>query len=82
MRIEILHTRDPDAGCDFTVFIDGERVDKFEVADIDPGRGYLRSDWDEHTEWITNESDYSPAFRDAVLAARTEYASSEYIEED
>ena len=82
MNIEILHGRDPDSGCDHTVFVDGERVDHVTVEDIDPGRGYTREDWDEHTEWVESSTSYSPAFRDAVLAEREEAGDSQYIADE
>ncbi len=51
-RIQIIHHRDPDAGCIHTVFVDDREVEHFEVEDIDPGAGY---------EWETVDTRYTIA---------------------
>lgn len=81
-KVEILHVRDPDGGCEHVAFVDGERVDSITVEDVDPGRGYLLSDWREATEWVETGADYTEAFRDAVVAERNDAESNQYIEED
>jgi hypothetical protein len=47
-RVEVIHDRDSDGGCDVAVYIDGKEVE-FTFFDIDPGRGHIRSEWDEET---------------------------------
>lgn len=51
VRIELIHSRDPDGGCDITVVLDGTVIDKTQVeqVDIDPGYGYSRAEWDATT---------------------------------
>lgn len=80
-RLEVLVIRDPDGGTDVEVFIDGEPWAYAEEV-VDPGRGHVRSEWDEHTASVEAEEDYSPAFKAAVLAARAEASDSKYIEDD
>lgn len=80
VRIEILHTRDPDASCEMTVWVDGVRVDNVTVEDIDPGRGYEGDDWDESTADVATIEHYTPEFREAVVAVRNAYSDNRYIE--
>ena len=65
MKIEILHYRDPDRGCDIYVYVDGVETDPYtEIAyvNVDPGRGHDVEDWDETTEWETSpERDTHPS---------------------
>lgn len=85
MKIEILHVRDPDGGCDHTVFVDGLAIEHpaLSVEDVDAGRGYTREDWDESTEWFLDQHpSASEAFKAAVLAAREDPPGGKYIEED
>lgn len=79
MKIEILHGRDPDSSCDMDVYVDGVRVEHVTVESIDPGAGYEVEMWDEHTDWVEAQEDYSPAFRQAVVAERQEARSSDYV---
>jgi hypothetical protein len=46
MKIQIIHSRDPDSECSITVYIDGVRRDDVEVEDIDPGAGYEPEDYE------------------------------------
>ena len=82
MRIEILHTREADGGCEVDVYIDGQPVrDDVTVQDVDPGRGYPLEDWQETTAFIEADPTLSDAFKAAVLAARdAEEEDSEFIE--
>jgi len=81
VTIEIMHSRDPDSECDLDVLANGERVD-FSSEDIDPGRGHMLSDWNEHTEWVLTQSGYSPNFIAKVASARDEARENRYIEDD
>lgn len=76
--VEIVHGRDPDEGCEHTVFVDGARVDAY-VEDIDPGRGYERESWDENIEAIRTQEGLSEAFREHAIATREAYGDSKYI---
>jgi hypothetical protein len=79
MKVEILHQRDPDAGCVHTVFVDGVAIEDYTVEDVDPGAGYERADWDARFEM---DESYSPAFREATVAALTAAGDSPYIVEE
>ena len=81
--IEILHVRDPDGNCTVEVWVDGEPTDDFMMADVDPGRGYERRDWEETKDYIAGpDFDGSPAFKAAAAQAYEEWADNKYIEED
>lgn len=80
--IEILHMRDPDYECDLVVFLNGERVENVAIEDIDPGRGYSRSDWDERIADAHEDAKSSPAFREAVVQALVDMGGNQYIEDD
>lgn len=82
MRIEVLHGRDPDAACELTIFVDGERVAIFVEEDVDPGAGHDVESWDEHTDYVAGQAQYSQAFRDAVVAERVAARGSQYVEGD
>lgn len=77
-KIAILHTRDPDSSCELRVFIDDIEVPagQLVIEDIDPGRGYIRSDWDESiAAYDGDDSAFAAAAREALIAA----ADSKYI---
>lgn len=78
-HIEVLHVRDSDAGCEVQVFVDGVRVE-VTMEDVDPGRGHLRSEWNERLR----EAQALPgsAFRDAYVTALVETADDPGIERD
>lgn len=76
-KIEVLHSREPDSGCEITVWLDGELAG-FDCEDIDPGRGYSREDWDRRTE--EPQGDRSPAFTAAVRDALEQASDSKYID--
>lgn len=46
MKIEVVHYRDPEEGCDLSVFVDGVLAE-VNVCNIDPGAGYDRNTWEE-----------------------------------
>lgn len=79
-KVQIVHGRNPDAECGLTVFVDGQRVDA-EVEDIDPGRGYTRSDWDVRLRdaAIAVQENPGDAYRLAVWQELTEAGDSQYI---
>lgn len=77
--VEVLHQRDPDEGCDITVWVNGIKHDA-EIDDIDPGRGYDVDDWDEQTDELRARPGLSDAFRSAAVAARVDARSSKYID--
>jgi len=81
MKVEVLHYRDPDSSCDITVWIDGKLVD-CTVEDIDPGRGYMMSDWEERIRDNRENTTYSEPFRQAVDEALEAASGSKYIEDD
>lgn len=81
MSVEIRASWHTDEGGFLTVYVDGVRTEAT-IEWIDPGRGYQTSSWREHTESVLLDVDYSPAFRDDVVAARLEAEYSQYIEDD
>lgn len=79
MKIEIVATRDPDGENEYAVFVDGVRDDSaVQIYDIDPGRGYSRSDW---LEFRTIEG-ASPAANDYHEQTVDSYVHSEWIEDE
>lgn len=78
--VEVLHQRDPDGGCDLTVWVNGIETTAF-TEDVDPGRGHDVEDWDDNTDVLRACPGLSDAFRSAAVAARVEARSSKYIEE-
>lgn len=81
--VEILHSRDPDGGCNIDLWIDGQRVrEGVTVEDIDPGRGHLRSDWHERIADAEASSNYSPDFQAALVGELEANADSQFIDED
>jgi hypothetical protein len=80
MKIEILHVRDPDYGCNITVWVDGVETTT-DVVDIDPGAGHERSDWEEEAAYaVADERERSYAFKCAVSAAFDVSGKSKYID--
>jgi hypothetical protein len=93
MNIEILHTRDPDMGCEISIYIDGALAEEggtipfnagttvhIREESIDPGAGYSRTDWDDRIESVSTNATLSDAFKADVLAALTQNADSQYID--
>lgn len=55
--VEIIHWRETEEGCEHVVFIDGVEVPA-DVHNIDPGRGWTRTEWDQQTEYeVSNASE-------------------------
>jgi hypothetical protein len=77
-RIEVLTVRDPDGYTDVSVFIDGRALEYTDET-VDAGAGHDRGEWDEYTETVRTTTSYTPAFRDAVLAARQDPPGEQYI---
>ncbi len=80
-QVEVLHVRDPDSSCSIAVWVNGVETRDFAEVDSDPGAGYMRSDWDEHTRSIEANEKLSEAFRAAAVAER-DGTESQYIKED
>jgi hypothetical protein len=80
-QIEILTVRHPDDATSVEVFVDGVPYSDYAEENVDPGRGHQIDDW---LEGQVNAllAGYSPAFRDAAIAAYEQYDSSSYIEGD
>ena len=80
MRIEIVHIRDSDEGCDLVVFVDGVKVDPgaIEETNIDPGRGWTLDEWRESRD--ANADGASPAAAVAIREAFDVGEDSSYVE--
>lgn len=58
MRIDIIHRRDPDSGCDHEVYLDGVKVNA-DVWDFDPGAGCEMSEFEDNAaEAVAEAPDY------------------------
>lgn len=79
MKIQILHSRDPDSACDLLVYVDGVRATDVELEDIDPGRGYSKSDWQERIDAYNGDT---TEFGQQAQSWLVEAADSQYIVED
>lgn len=74
MKIQIIHSRDPDSECFHRIFVDDVELKHWagtlpdgvtvEIEDLDPGRGYDDADWDERTA----DADDGTAFGAALAA--------------
>jgi hypothetical protein len=85
MKIQIVHSRNPDYECGMTVFVDGVRVPEAEVGveDIDPGRGWQRSDWNDRLyEAIQDAEDGPSEYHEAVVEALRSESNSSHIVDD
>lgn len=80
LSAEVLHVRDPDSACNIRLWVNGVEV-SFDEVSVDPGAGWLRSDWDDYTATIEQPAEYSPGFKAAALEARNEWADNKYVEE-
>lgn len=78
-RIEILAYRDPDGDTEIVVRLDG-KVLTVPLETIDPGAGYSRLGWREHTSAVAANEGYSPEFRAAVVEVRNA-AEDDYLGE-
>lgn len=81
--IQIIHQRDPDSGCDLTVYVDGVRHSDVTVENIDPGRGYEWADWVENVLHARQQAAEHPGnqyYADCVTELE-EAASSKYVDD-
>jgi hypothetical protein len=81
-RIEVLVERDPDAGDTITLIVDGVVTDPDAEHVVDPGAGWMRSDWDAARTDVAQDATLTPAFRQAVAEAMDSCEGSDYIMED
>lgn len=79
-KVQIIHSRDPDMGCEHSVYVDGVKLDDtgYEVEDIDPGAGAERADWNER---IADARKDTSAFGQELLDLLGAYSDSPYIED-
>lgn len=82
MNIEILVVRDPDSGTYLEVYLDGVLTDDFVQYDVDPGAGYLLSEWREETDDIEQRPGLSDALRASIVQSRIIHERSDYISDD
>lgn len=90
MKIQLIHLRDPDNECTLIVFADGQRVPIGDVSedDIDPGRGHLRSDWNDRLYDALQDVEMAPledgatAYDTALVNALMSAADSQFIVDD
>lgn len=80
MKVEVLHHRNSDSGCDLRVFVDGVEVG-FTLESVDAGAGHERAEWNESLLHTAGNAELSEAFRVASVDARVSEAEySKYIE--
>lgn len=77
--IELIHYRDPDAGCEHALFIDGEKVEDFVYVSMDAGAGWKRMEWNDHV--AQSLEDLSPAARGLASGWFESASESQYIED-
>jgi hypothetical protein len=77
--IEVVVDRDPDAGTDVTVFVNGEPVQVLSYT-VDPGYGATRSDWLENREMLAATA--TPKAAELITSLFDRYADNyEFIAE-
>jgi hypothetical protein len=81
-KVELLITWDSDGGGTLRMFVNGVETAGYAEEWVDPGRGHMLSEWRGHNREVEADEDYSPAFKEAVLAARDEAEKSSYVEDD
>lgn len=71
-KVEVLNVVRPDGATDVTVFLDGIEVPlpHLTVADVDPGRGHLRSAWEDETRRVIGDVTMTSPFRSLVAQER------------
>lgn len=77
-KVEALHVRHPDIECGVQIWVDGRKVEDHAYVDIDPGRGYSRTDWTEARELIDDVHGHTP-FGKAALTEHDYAAGSDHI---
>lgn len=80
-QIEVLHVREPDEGCNVRVWVDGAETSAY-IEDIDPGRGWQASEWDENRDSTLGNAELSESFRDHAVMAYNAGRESKYVEKD
>lgn len=78
--VEVLHVRHPDDECFLNVLIDGTEA-KFISVNVDPGRGWVRSDWDDSATFHSTNPDYTEGFRALCASAYEGAGDSQYIDD-
>ena len=81
LPLEMLVVRDPDADTEVDLWLNGEPVTVDRAVDVDPGRGYLREDWEESKQFFGQDPNLSEAFARAVVSAYETYADNQYIDD-
>lgn len=85
MKVQIIHSRDPDSECYIEVYLNGVKLSPADVVieDIDPGRGHTWEDnWKDRLDEAMAERDRNPHVEyladrfQALLAG----AESQYVE--
>lgn len=84
MRIEILHTRDPDSACDYDIFVDGSLLNSVvdvtvDIVSVDPGRGYDGDDWQHSHAFELAVPERSDNFKRAIDESFTAARESSHI---
>lgn len=67
MKLEIVHVRDSDGGCDVTLFVNGVPISVDETIDIDPGRSGSPIEWSEAMQDVRGNAFLTAAARDFAL---------------
>lgn len=75
-RVEVVADRDPDSATEVHVFVDGVPV-LAELTDVDPGRGWVLSDWRELA--AEHAAAASPAAAELITQLFQEGESSEFV---
>jgi hypothetical protein len=85
MKVQIIHGRDPDNECGMTVFVDGQRVADGDlgVVDLDPGRGWQRSEWNDRLyDAIENLVNDDSPYNQALVSELNSFADNKFIQGD
>ncbi len=79
MAIEIVHQRDPDSECGFTVYVDGRKVSDAAIYSVDAGQGYEFSDW--AASAYVDKVEVSPnVWADVLAECYADPCGAEYID--
>lgn len=70
MKVQIIHSRDPDSECGLRVFVDDVETNDFSYDDLDPGRGWTDEDWEERIADVDTSTNYGKALRDQLEQLR------------
>ncbi|WP_019819461.1 hypothetical protein [Saccharomonospora saliphila] len=75
-RVEVVTNRDPDSATEVHVFVDGVPI-LAELTDVDPGRGWVLSDW--RALAAEHAADASPAAAELITQLFRQGESSEFV---